>query len=189
VTAPTDVPDRGAAEPDVGDAKRALRREMRELRRALPDQAERSTRLWSHVRGIPAVRAARTVMAFTSVPGEPDTTAFIAWLRSAGKKVVLPEDDPPPDPGRVDVVIVPGIAFTVAGDRLGQGGGWFDRFLAEVRPDCTTVGVGFAPQLVDHVPLEGHDVRLRTVVTDAGVASERNIDEMSTESLHDLTES
>ncbi len=108
-------------------------------------------------------------MVFESVPGEPDTSVFIERCRQAGKTVVLPEDDPPPDPALVDVVIVPGIAFTRSGTRLGQGGGWYDRFLPRVRTDCANVGVGFEPQLLDHVPTEPHDVLLDTVVTDAGV--------------------
>jgi 5-formyltetrahydrofolate cyclo-ligase len=66
-------------------------------------------------------------------------------------------------------VIVPGLAFTAAGERLGQGGGWYDRFLAHVRDDCVTVGVCFTDQVLDRVPTEAHDVRVDHVVTDAGV--------------------
>jgi 5-formyltetrahydrofolate cyclo-ligase len=154
-----------------GDAKRALRREMRAMRRGLPDRAERSQRLFEHVRSLDVVAAARTVMAFDSIAGEPETGPFIAWCRSQGKRVVLPEDEPRPDPRSVDVVIVPGTAFTADGRRVGQGGGWYDRFLADVRPGCVTIGVGFAPQLVDDVPTEPHDVVLSLVITDAGPAA------------------
>ena len=87
-----------------------------------------------------------------------------------GKVVLFPEDSPPPDPAAVDVVIVPGVAFTPSGDRLGQGGGWYDRFLAGVRPSCITIGVGFEPQLLDEIPLEDHDLRLDLIVTEAGAA-------------------
>jgi len=157
---------------DIAAAKRLLRSEMRAVRRALPDRRERSTRLWSHVRTIPAVRAARVVMVFDSIPGEPETAPFVAWLQAAGKTVLLPEDDPAPEPNRPDVVIVPGTAFTARGERLGQGGGWYDRFLFWVRPDCTTIGVGFAPQIVDELPTEPHDVVLDHVVTEAGLAQQ-----------------
>src|SRR5262245_13024808 len=148
------------------DAKRSLRRQMRALRKALPDQAERSERLWQRVESLDAVVAARSVMVFDSVPGEPITAPFIEWCRAQGKTVHLPEDEPPPDPTVIDVVIVPGTAFTPAGDRLGQGGGWYDGFLARVRPDCLTIGVAFSPQIVDELPVEPHDVRLDHVVTD-----------------------
>ncbi len=155
---------------DATSAKATLRREMRSMRKALPDRAERSERLWGHVRALPEVRDATVVMVFDSVPGEPVTAPFVGWCRSAGKTLVLPEDDPPPDPQVVDVVIVPGTAFTATGDRLGQGGGWYDRFLPRTRSDCAWIGVGFQPQLVPSLPVEAHDVRLHLVVTDAGVA-------------------
>lgn len=107
-------------------------------------------------------------MVFDSVPGEPITAPFIEWCRSAGKAVALPEDDPPADPHTIDVVILPGTAFTEDGHRLGQGGGWYDRFLPRTRPECTWIGVGFEPQVLSAVPVEAHDVRLHLVVTDAG---------------------
>jgi len=159
----------------VGDpisAKSALRRQMRSLRRALPDRAERSERLWAHVEALPAFVAASTVMAFDSIPGEPATAAFIARCRAGGKRVVLPEDAPPPDPGSLDLVVVPGTAFTPAGHRLGQGGGWYDRFLPLVRPGCVTVGVGFELQVLPSLPVEPHDVVLDIVVTEAGAVTD-----------------
>ena len=140
------------------------------MRKALPDQVERSERLWSHVQAIGTVAAADTVMVFTSIDGEPQTAPFIDWCRTQGKLVVLPEDDPVPSPTSVDVVIVPGTAFTTAGDRLGQGGGWYDRFLHGIRPDCVTIGVCFEPQLVESLPTEPHDARTHLVATDAGLA-------------------
>lgn len=155
-------------EQDRADSKRAMRRAMREMRRALPDLEQRSQRIWETVQQLPAVAGARTVMAFDSVPGEPITAPFISWCRMVGKVVVLPEDDPPPDPSKVDVVIVPGTAFTRAGHRLGQGGGWYDRFLVTLPPGCPTVGVCFEPQIVDSLPVEEHDVVLGLVVTEAG---------------------
>jgi 5-formyltetrahydrofolate cyclo-ligase len=161
---------------DVTGAKRELRRTMRAMRRALPHQAVLSERLWSHARALPEVVGATTVMVFDSVPGEPITAPFIEWCRSQGKTVAIPEDDPPIDPMAVDVVIVPGLAFTRAGDRLGQGGGWYDRFLPRIRPDCATVGVGFQRQLVEVLPTEEHDVALSIVVSEVGVLRCRSSD-------------
>lgn len=136
------------------------------MRKALPDQPQRSARIWRQVEQLPAVDAAEDVMVFTSVAGEPDTIEFIAWCRDRGKTVHLPEDEPAPDPLTIDVVIVPGTAFTPDGHRLGQGGGWYDRFLTQVKPGCVTIGVAFAPQIVESIPVEPHDVRLDTVITD-----------------------
>ena len=154
--------------PDVIEAKRELRRAMRAMRRALPDQEALSAQIWANVVALPEVVAARTVMVFDSVPGEPITGPFIEWCREQGKVVALPEDAPAIDPALVDVVIVPGLAFTDSGGRLGQGGGWYDRFLAHTRADCVTVGVGFRQQLVAAIPTEPHDVDVSIVVSDAG---------------------
>ena len=81
------------------------------------------------------------MLVFETIPGEPETAPFIEWCRVNDVAVAVPDDEP--DPSWPDVVIVPGLAFTAAGDRLGQGGGWYDRFLAAVRPECVTIGVGF----------------------------------------------
>ena len=149
----------------AASSKSAIRAEMRAVRRALPDRAERSVNIWFRVQGLPAVAAASTVMLFNDVPGEPETATFRRWCTANGKSVVLPEDSPPPDPISIDVVIVPGLAFTAAGDRLGQGGGWYDRFLTTVRPEAIKIGVAFTPQIVDSLPVEPHDIRVDVVIT------------------------
>lgn len=156
----------------IGDRKRTLRRRMRRVRLALDGRTERSVAIWAHVRAQPSVREAEAVMVYAAVPGEPDAAGFVVWCRRAGKRVVVPESDPtapmPAEPRSLDVVVVPGLAFTAAGDRLGQGGGWYDRFLVEVAASCTTIGVGFAAQLVDELPVGDHDVRLDVVITEDG---------------------
>lgn len=108
-------------------------------------------------------------MVFDSIDGEPVTAPFVERLAARGCTVVFPEDVPPPDPATVDVVVVPGIAFTAAGVRLGQGGGWYDRFLSLVGDDCVTIGVCFHEQVVAELPTEPHDVNVDVVVTDHGV--------------------
>jgi 5-formyltetrahydrofolate cyclo-ligase len=147
--------------------KAQLRGVMRPLRRSLPDREPRAEALWRHVIELPAMFAAETVLAFTSLPGEPDTGTLMVWCASTGRLVAVPEGDV--DPTWPDVVVVPGLAYTAAGDRLGQGGGWYDRFLAEVRPDCISIGVCFVEQIVESLPVESHDIVVDHVVTDAGV--------------------
>lgn len=160
--------DRMAAVP-APEAKRELRRRMRELRRGLNDRAARSTTLWAHVWTLPQVDAAQRLMAFSTVPGEPEVDRCRNRWRAEGRAWSVPEDEI--DPTWPDVVLVPGLAFTASGERLGQGGGWYDRFLLGVRPDCTTIGVCFREQLVAELPVEPHDIRLDVVVTDAGIAT------------------
>jgi 5,10-methenyltetrahydrofolate synthetase len=79
-----------------------------------------------------------------------------------------------PDPARcreasieeVDFILVPGVAFDASGGRLGYGGGFYDRLLGNARPDVPKVAGAFAVQVVDTVPVEDHDCRVTTLVTE-----------------------
>ena len=155
------------ASPSTADAKVALRVSMRTLRRSLPDRAERSEELWRHLIALPPVAVAETVLVFTPVLGEPETRSLLVWCAATGRLAAVPEADV--DPTWPDVVVVPGLAFTAAGERLGQGGGWYDRYLAQVRADCTTIGVCFAEQILDTLPVEAHDVTMDHIVTERGI--------------------
>jgi len=148
--------------------KPEIRRHMRTLRRSLDDRSDRSGKLWQHVVALPAVAEAARILVFSTIPGEPEVEAFVRWCVDQGVEIAVPEDDV--EPAWPDVAIVPGLAFTPGGQRLGQGGGWYDRFLAEVSDGCVTVGVCFHEQLVDVLPVEPHDVAVRHVVTDRGPA-------------------
>jgi 5-formyltetrahydrofolate cyclo-ligase len=152
---------------DVLD-KRSLRVAMRDVRRAIAadatDRAARSERIWSGIVAATSLGAGHRVMLFESLPTEPETAAWFTWCRDHDVAVFAPEVA---GPALRDVVVVPGLAFTLDGRRLGQGGGHYDRFLARLRADCTTVGAAFAEQLVDDLPTEPHDIRVDMVVTDA----------------------
>lgn len=67
------------------------------------------------------------------------------------------------------VVIVPGLAFDRVGNRLGRGGGYYDRFLgrAALHP-ATTVGVCWSLQMIESVPTESHDVGIDWVCYERG---------------------
>ena len=62
------------------------------------------------------------------------------------------------------ICITPGVAFTPAGDRLGQGGGFYDRFFAE-RPEIWRVGIAYDEQVTASLPTETHDQRVHTLIT------------------------
>jgi 5-formyltetrahydrofolate cyclo-ligase len=64
---------------------------------------------------------------------------------------------------RLDLILVPGVAFDLQGRRLGHGKGYYDHLLKGL--SGTTCGVAFDQQIVDEVPVEPHDVRLNCVLT------------------------
>jgi 5-formyltetrahydrofolate cyclo-ligase len=73
----------------------------------------------------------------------------------------------PPESGEAvtpDVVFVPLVGFTAAGDRLGQGGGHYDRWL-EANPDVPAIGLAWDCQRVDRLPREAHDRSMAMIVT------------------------
>ena len=82
-----------------------------------------------------------------------------------------PTGSVPKDSGSVPKVwIVPGLAFTRGGGRLGYGGGWYDRLLAAADPSAILLGVAYSFQMVEELPSEPHDVRLTDVVVAEGCA-------------------
>jgi 5-formyltetrahydrofolate cyclo-ligase len=71
--------------------------------------------------------------------------------------------------GEVAVWIVPGLAFSRSGARLGYGGGWYDRFLSKANPSSISLGVAYPFQIVADLPLEPHDIPLVDIVTTSTV--------------------
>ena len=71
---------------------------------------------------------------------------------------------PAVQPEEIDLLIVPGVAFTRAGDRMGYGGGYYDRYI----PRCTrarVIALAFEEQLLDTLPTEEHDLRIPSIIT------------------------
>ena len=68
--------------------------------------------------------------------------------------------------GDVDVVLVPALAVSPEGHRLGQGVGFYDATLPDLAPPALTIIVGFSFQLLAELPLEPHDFECDAVVTD-----------------------
>jgi 5-formyltetrahydrofolate cyclo-ligase len=140
-------------------------------------------------------RTGQCVAAYSAVASELDLTPLLQQLLARGLKLCLPVVDTQggmqflryrgellrpgahailrPNPGnevvapaQIELLLMPLLAFDTLGNRLGQGGGYFDRFLAQGprRPHC--VGAAFALQEVDAVPVDGWDQRLDAVITD-----------------------
>lgn len=91
------------------------------------------------------------------------------WPRNKWKIPEPPQDMPriQAKPGDIDLLIVPGLAFDTSGGRLGQGKGYYDRFIARIKQDSkpTLVAVALEPQLVDSsIPVSHHDFIMEMVL-------------------------
>ncbi len=95
-----------------------------------------------------------------------------AWLESDAPLESGPMGIPQPansvfsKSSEIDLFLVPGLAFSTDGGRIGYGGGWYDRLLSGRRADSLCVGLGLDFQLVSEpLPLEPHDMRMEAVLT------------------------
>ncbi len=178
---------------ELTEAKQALRRAIREqLRQLRPEKAQLDAKLLARLKVHPWVQAADTVLLYYAVGDEPDTRQFLTWLAAQGIPAALPvcgKDGSmqfclyhgelvkgtfgiPVPPGRESPVLtehtlclVPGMAFSPDGKRLGRGGGYYDRFLA-AHTGLRTAGVTYRCLLRETIPCEIHDCRVDTVITE-----------------------
>lgn len=89
--------------------------------------------------------------------GEPET------LVKGPHGILEPPSGPVVRPEDVRAWLVPGLAFTKDGGRLGYGGGWYDRLLGRAAKCAAKIGIAYTFQLVDELPSEPHDIRLTSV--------------------------
>jgi 5-formyltetrahydrofolate cyclo-ligase len=159
-------------------------------------RAQHARAIAVRLQSLPAFAAARTIAAYAALGAEVDPApaveaalargARIAWPRSvAGDRRLafaeaprsalvrgpLGAPEPPPSapalpPDALDLVLVPAVALTPDGHRLGRGGGYYDATLAAL-PRAFKVGLAFDLQLVPSLPFEPHDVPLDAIVTEA----------------------
>lgn len=71
------------------------------------------------------------------------------------------------DPSQLDFIILPGIAFSMNGHRIGYGQGYFDRLLKKT--SCLKIGVAYEFQIVENIPGEDHDVPVEKIVTETHI--------------------
>ena len=166
--------------------KKSLRRSFRAQRAALPSWRRRRAAqlIGLRLRTHPLWHRARVVAAYEPVRGEANPSAALGSgittvyprLCRGGIKFVAPRSFTRSRLGltqplgrvvplsQIDVFLVPLLAFDRHGNRLGQGGGMYDRVLAQPHRG-TRIGVAYALQEVARLNVQPHDVRMHWVVT------------------------
>jgi 5-formyltetrahydrofolate cyclo-ligase len=158
-----------------------------EKRRALSAEIENT------LFGLPEFRSAPLVMLFASFQSEVETHHMIRRALAEGKRVVLPKvrgkdlelieignfdrdvspgawGIPEPDQGKriglheVGLIVVPGAVFVGRGNRVGYGGGFYDKLLASY--PGMTVALAFELQILPAVPADLHDIPVKKIVTE-----------------------
>lgn len=172
---------------DKRKVRQAVRAEIASL--SAEDKATLSSHIFSQIATLEEVEQASVVALFVSLADEPETDAFIEQL-SHHKRVVVPRIEgeemefydiseglhegafgimepvatTPVEPSKIDVMIVPGVAFTRHGARLGRGKGFYDKYLSHNDFRAYTIGVCYPCQVVDKLPTEPHDKVMDKVV-------------------------
>lgn len=67
----------------------------------------------------------------------------------------------------VDAIIIPGAAFDEAGNRIGYGGGFYDRLLAQLHKPVPIIAPTYEEQVIESVPMDAHDKKVNIIVTDS----------------------
>ena len=148
-------------------------------------------RLLEHEAVVAAIAAKRPIMVYFATPDEPDLSEFVTAALERGAVLAAPrwngvtyeptlfrslaelgegphgitEPIECSPAANVAVWLVPGLAFTANGRRLGHGGGWYDRLLSGAEAGAVRLGVGYDFQVVGDLPQEPHDQLLDEIIT------------------------
>ena len=173
--------------------KKELRRQIRDQKRAMTEAQidAASQRLGQLFLGCPQYKAAKTIYGYLPYNQEVRTVPMLEQAMRDGKRVAVPKcygdqmrfiymddlsqvekgyanipepiaDEPVADDPTA-LVLMPGLAFTVDGKRMGFGGGFFDKFLAS-EPYHPSVALCYAFQMVEDLPTEEYDIPVDCVL-------------------------
>lgn len=174
---------------DKVELRASMRRHRKGLVSTSPDASKRVATF------VPDLPSGSPVAIYRAMASELDAEPLALALIDDGRALCLPvveqRDAPlvfrrwtPGDPLEMDaggcpaplplaeavvpeLILTPLLAFDDTGTRLGQGGGYYDRTFAAL-PHVTRIGLAYAGQRVEHLPVEGHDIRLHGVLTETG---------------------
>lgn len=173
--------------------KQKLRKIMLTKRKALSAAQARaqSAQIINQLKTVPQFLQADSFFIYVAVDNEVETQALIQDLLTQNKIVTVPKiinqtkmiavqitkleqlikttkfyepKNSNAYQGKIDVCITPGLAFTKNLDRLGQGGGYYDRFLKQ-NPDIFAIGLAYDWQILDEVPISKNDQKVDLIVS------------------------
>jgi 5-formyltetrahydrofolate cyclo-ligase len=162
-----------------------------EVKTISPEQkSSRSALIFKNILNSELIKDAKVVALYASLPDEVSTADIITSLHSQ-KEILLPRvagdemdfyrynpaemsigafgiSEPQAHdavaPSDIDVIIVPGVAFTKNGKRCGRGKGYYDKYLSREGFRATKIGVCFAEQIAEDILSEPHDIIMDSVI-------------------------
>ena len=173
--------------------KKELRRQIREKKRAMTEEqiVTAGARLGELFLNCPEYKAAKTIYGYLPYNQEVRTVPMLEQAMKDGKRVAVPKcygdqmrfiylddlsqvesgyagipepiADEPVAEDKTALVLMPGLAFTEDGNRMGYGGGFYDKFLA-AEPDHPTVALCYDFQMVEYIPTDDYDIPVDRVL-------------------------
>lgn len=176
---------------EIDEEKKRIRFDLKHIKEDLSDEEKEiaAAAVFGKLESLSEFKSAKTIVIYWSAPDELPTQTFIKKWKDE-KLIILPSIKGrklrlkryssdvnmvqralgiwEPDlkeifDGKVDLVIVPGVAFDSKKNRLGRGKGYYDRFFRKQK--TLKIGVGFDFQLINSVPLNTWDKRLDLILT------------------------
>lgn len=175
--------------------KKELRKLILEKRLEMPKETvhELSAQICNKVKDMQEYRDAKDICMYMPANNEVDVTFLIedawakgknVWLpKTAGRrmdfykfdsttplsegsyKMLEPESDIMLEPDEKTLILMPGVAFSLDGGRIGYGGGYYDIYLQQWN-DCTTIAVCYDFQILDELPIEEHDMKPDFIISE-----------------------
>lgn len=179
----------------LANSKKQLRQRLLAVRQGLAVDQRRlmSDKIREKLLSLPEVVNADTLFCFISFADEVDTHGLIRQLQQLGKRIVVPKTfkngkiaaipltswdeletdsfgipvprSSEPYTSGIDTCLTPGVGFSPAGQRLGYGRGYYDKWFTENRVSHK-VGIGYECQVLDEIPVDDTDVLLDKIVTE-----------------------
>jgi 5-formyltetrahydrofolate cyclo-ligase len=176
--------------------KNAIRSEMRRMRSQFPLEQKRKLDSSICGKLYALLKDKKSVALYLALPNEIDLSQLVEKLLSSGVKVSSPKwngegytlsrirslkaEDLSYGPmnvpeskyvdlvafEEVDAYIVPGLAFSSSGCRIGYGGGWYDRMLQKASLKALKIGVCYSCQQLSSLPIETHDIAMDLVISE-----------------------
>jgi 5-formyltetrahydrofolate cyclo-ligase len=156
-----------------------------------------SAQAMANFKKLEAFQSAKTVALYRAISGEVNIDPLFSTCRELGKRTCIPVFNPASDVyemaevtdqteyrighygirepcsatftpmNQIDLVALPGVAFDRKGNRLGRGGGYYDRLMADFTGFSAALAFDF--QILPHLPCEAHDQPVQAIVTNAAV--------------------
>lgn len=175
--------------------KKEIRKSIIELRdlQGLKVKSKYDNIISSRVLDNKDITEAKTIFIFISFKSEVNTIPIIEGLLEAGHSVCVPRLEgktmkairissldnlkdtkyaKEPKVGEVveadeiDTIIVPGVAFDRKGNRIGYGGGYYDKFMKNIRINCNKIAVSYELQVIDDIITDSWDIVIDSLITE-----------------------